>query len=207
MKFANVEEGYITGLVTREEGRRLALLASLVPAGQCIVELGSHGGSSTCWLGMGVHKGKNHAPIYAVDLWDLPIGERRDIHGEPAVFRRFLAQIDYCASGRFLTAEDIHPVRGESTEVARDWSIPVGLLHVDALHTYAAVKADLDAWLPHVAPGGRVVMHDYYDRRFGVKRAGDELVASPQWILAGKGYYRSEWNPRRRGQLIVRRKP
>jgi len=32
---------------------------------------------------------------------------------------------------------------------------------VDASHSYEAVRADLDAWLPHVVPHGIVAFHDY----------------------------------------------
>lgn len=203
MKFTNVEEGYIVGLVTRGEGRRLARLAGRVRHGECIVEIGSQGGSSTSWLAMGVHKAGNHAPVFAVDLWDSPQGDRREMHAEPAVFRRFQAQIDYCASAGFLTAEDVQSIRGASLDVAARWDYPIGLLHIDALHTYEACSADIKAWTPHVALGGVVVIHDYFDKRFGVRRASDELAVSAGWEVVGR--YKSEWNRARRGQIILRR--
>jgi hypothetical protein len=51
---------------------------------------------------------------------------------------------------------------------------------IDADHSYLAVVADIDAWLPKVRPGGILSGHDYnntakYGNRFkGVDRAVDE---------------------------------
>ncbi len=205
LKWGNVEIGYVSGLVSTDEGLLLAELASRVPADQAIVEIGSQGGTSTSWLGMGVHKGGNHAPIYAIDLWDDPdLLGRQPKHADAAVLARFMAQIEYCASAGFLTSADVIPVKGESIAEAAKWSGPIGLLHVDALHTYAACAADIDAWAPFVVPGGYIVVHDYHDRRFGVRKAvterltraqGWEFVEAPRWSR----------RPRRRGQFVARK--
>jgi hypothetical protein len=54
------------------------------------------------------------------------------------------------------------------------------LLFVDGLHTYEAVKADIDDWVPRVIPGGVIVFDDYFPLgdHPGVKQAVDELVGS-----------------------------
>lgn len=205
LKWGNVEVGYIIGLVGQGEGMRLASLAADVPPDQAIVEIGSQGGSSVCWLAMGVHKGGKHAQIYAVDLWDNPeLLGREPRHADVAVYERFHAQLAYCASAGFLMLEDVHPIKEESTALAAGWGEPVGLLHVDALHTYEACIADLRAWCPHVAVGGIVVVHDYFDPRYGVRRAVDEyLTPGNGWEIIGK--HRWKWRPRWRGQVIARR--
>lgn len=206
LKWGNVEMGYVSGLVSTDEGLLLAELASRVPADQAIVEIGSQGGTSTSWLGMGSHKGGKHAPIYAIDLWDdSELLGRQPKHAEIAVLERFQAQIEYCASAGFLTRADIIPVKGESTAEAARWDgTPIGLLHVDALHTYEACAADIDAWAPFVASGGWIIVHDYHDPRFGVKRAVDErltrargweFVEAPRWTR----------RPQRRGQYVARK--
>ena len=48
-----------------------------------------------------------------------------------------------------------------SADVGREWTDHINLLIIDGDHSYAGVKADLEAWLPHIAPGGYVFMHDY----------------------------------------------
>lgn len=205
MKFGDWEEGYIVGAVTRLEGHRLARLAGQVPDGQVIVELGSHGGSSTSWLAIGVAKANRSTRIFAVDPWDLDAGDRLAQHAESAVRRRFDAQLEFLASAGYIDPDVVHPIRGHSVDVADGWPHPVGLLHVDALHTYDAVTADLAAWCPHVAPGGVVVMHDWSNKRMGVRRAAADLAATPGWELLGT--YRGDRRKGKHGQAILRRVP
>lgn len=195
------EEGYIAGAVTLEEGRRLARLAGKVPADQAIVELGSHGGSSTSWLAMGSHKGHG-AHIWAVDPWTAEPGERLDQHAHPAVRRRFDAQLEFMASAGYIDAEAVHPIQGYSTEVAQGWDRPVGLLHVDALHTYDAVVADVAAWVPHLVSGAVVVFHDSADPRLGVRAAAVEAIRRHGWHLIGD--HPGTRRKHRHGQLVVK---
>jgi predicted O-methyltransferase YrrM len=57
-------------------------------------------------------------------------------------------------------------------EAARWWTEPIDFLYIDADHTYAAVLADLDAWVPHVKPGGLIAGDDYGNVAFpGVRMA------------------------------------
>ena len=68
-------------------------------------------------------------------------------------------------------------LRGLSIEMAAE--VPDGslsLAYLDAGHGYSAVKADLLAWWPKVAPGGILAGHDYLGYH-GVRRAADEFAA------------------------------
>lgn len=201
MKFSMWEQGYIAGAVTLGEGKRLARLAGAVPEDLAIVELGSHGGSSTSWLALGAHKGHG-AHIYAVDPWTAEAGERLDQHAHPAVRRRFDAQIEFMASAGYIDPSKVHAVEGYSTEVSEGWSLPVGLLHVDALHTYEAVVADIDAWAPHLASGAVVVFHDSNHPKFGVRQAATETITARGWTLLGD--HPGGRQKRRHGQMIFR---
>ena len=59
-------------------------------------------------------------------------------------------------------------------------------LYLDATHTYAEAKADLEAWYPKVRIGGLVSGHDYQFQLqeigqgyvFGVRDAVDEFAAA-----------------------------
>ncbi len=59
-------------------------------------------------------------------------------------------------------------------EAATTWSELIDYLYVDADHSYEGVRADLEAWVPHVRPGGLILGDDYGNRSFpGVKQAWD----------------------------------
>jgi cephalosporin hydroxylase len=47
-------------------------------------------------------------------------------------------------------------------QAARRWDrgTSIGLLHVDADHSYEGVRADFEHWAPHVVRGGLVVFDD-----------------------------------------------
>lgn len=64
-------------------------------------------------------------------------------------------------------------------QAARTWREPIDYLYIDADHSEAAVLADLEAWVPHVRPGGLIAGDDYGNRSFpGVKRAWDAFEAA-----------------------------
>lgn len=55
----------------------------------------------------------------------------------------------------------------------------IDVLHIDGLHTEAAVRHDLDSWLPKVRPGGILLLHDVdvRSKEFGAWKVWDELKA------------------------------
>lgn len=48
-------------------------------------------------------------------------------------------------------------------------------IFIDACHHYAEVKADIQAWLPMLKPGGIIAGHDYWPAHTGVMDAVNEL--------------------------------
>lgn len=175
----------IHGLISNELGAELRRLASEVPAGCSIVELGSYTGKSTSFLAAGAQPG---VPLYAVDLWD----DARNIHGRhgynrPEVRERFEAQL--IAAGLH---DRVIAVQADTTEAAGDYAgPPVGLLYVDADHTDEGVTGDILAWRQHLAPRATVAFDDYgTPRNPGVKVAVDAFAAGLSWsgfeVLAGQ---------------------
>src|SRR3954462_10887278 len=51
---------------------------------------------------------------------------------------------------------------GRSVPVARYWQTPLALLFIDGGHGDDVVRADEAAWIPHVADGGLVAIHDVF---------------------------------------------
>jgi MMP 1-O-methyltransferase len=55
-------------------------------------------------------------------------------------------------------------VVGESVTVARSWGRPLGLLFIDGGHAEDVALADYTAWVPLVADGGLLAIHDVFER-------------------------------------------
>ena len=114
---------------------------------------------------------------------DPHTGDRQQLEGlatdQLATFELFR---QHCQAAGVWSSVEAHVAA--SLDVAAGWSEPVDLLYVDGWHSYDAVTADGDAWLPHLSPRGVVVFDDYnaYDE---VRRAVDELASRRAFRLWG----------------------
>lgn len=68
----------------------------------------------------------------------------------------------------------------DSVAAARGWArrndTAIRLLLIDGDHSYAGCRADLEAWLPFLAPGGMVAVHDYCSEHSGIVPAVYDAV-------------------------------
>jgi hypothetical protein len=57
-------------------------------------------------------------------------------------------------------------------------------VHLDARHDYASVKADIEAWLPKVKPGGWLSGDDYVEEKWPevVKAVNETLPRAKLWV-------------------------
>ena len=157
--------------------QRLVRLASMF--GFCsVVEVGSWVGRTA--LAMLKTEGV-HARIYCVDTFQGTKNDKTGViaevvqrnRGQDEVFRTFCHNI-----GNHLHT-NITPCVGPSQLWAEVWRGEVDMVFIDADHSAAAVKADIQAWMRHVRPGGIICGHDYNVDGFpGVKQAVDELLGS-----------------------------
>lgn len=53
-------------------------------------------------------------------------------------------------------------VVGDSSTVARHWATPLGLCFIDGGHGREPAHRDYDGWVPHVAVGGLLAIHDVF---------------------------------------------
>jgi hypothetical protein len=172
----------LDGLISESVGLRLAELAAAVPSDQVIVEIGSYRGKSTCYLAAGARSGRG-APVVAIDPWDSPGNAGGRFHFDaPATRLAFARQV--AVAGLSL---HVLPLRAFSRAIAAAWMRPVGLLYVDGSHTEADVRADWQAWEPHLARPAVVAFDDYRtERNPGVAAVVDQLrrTLDARWELA-----------------------
>lgn len=155
-----------THLTARERLLLLDLSRNLSGDDPVIVEIGSYLGASTCFLATGARL--RDAKVYPVDTWtNIGMSE-----GSRDTYEEFLSNIAPLKNW-------ILPLRGSSTELARQFDKGIDLLFVDGDHSYDGARADLEAWLPKVKDGGIVAFHDY-SWAVGVRRAVRELVVPLQ---------------------------
>lgn len=161
-----------TVLMRDEEIALLLDAADQAPAGH-VVEIGRFAGGSTMLLASAA-RSRGLAPVWSVDRAPLAI----------ASYVARLNRLDTCI--RWIDADS---AGAASAWGAMQQAPGIGLLLIDGDHTYDGVCRDLDAWLPFVIPGGRVLLHDAGMPDMGVSRAAHHHLQSRSdyqtWRRAG----------------------
>ena len=168
----------VDGWLSRNEESALFRFAGAVPGDQCIVELCSWFGRSAILLGGGSTKGRG-AAVFAVDLF-CAAGCAKNLLEERAgdaandFLRKFLDNMHAAGLEQNVTA-----IRSATAELGAKWAgPPVGLLFIDADHSYEGVRADWENWKDRLAPSGKVGFHDFENPAYeGVTRFVNELLA------------------------------
>lgn len=151
------------GWLNHRQGDCLYEAALAAPAGP-IVEVGSYCGKSTVYLGAAAQERGFH--VFAVDhhLGSIEMQPDRENHDLTVVdpytnrhdtlmhFRHTIFEAELIAT--------VIPVAAPSLTVANYWNSMIGMVFIDADHSYPGVKADYKAWAPHVVIGGFVAFHD-----------------------------------------------
>jgi len=152
----------VHGEIVPEEGLLLADLAAKVSTDRTIIEIGAFKGKSTCYLAAGALAGGG-AIVYSIDLWERAPWPQ---YADPAVHRAWEDNIG-CLG---LVGQAI-AICASSKEAAQLVGNNVGLLWVDADHTYQGARNDMELWSPKVALDGVMVFHDAATEDWGVARA------------------------------------
>jgi glycosyltransferase involved in cell wall biosynthesis len=147
----------------------LWLIWALKP--RTVVELGVHTGNSYCAFLQAVHTLGLDTRCFGVDHWR---GDPHAGHYDDEVYHQLRAYHDPLY-GTFSTL--LRSSFEEAVQYFSDGS--VDLLHIDGFHTYEAVSADFQAWLPKVSSRGIALFHDtnVRERGFGIWKFWEELTS------------------------------
>jgi len=156
----------ISGWMSEGELTYLATLASRIPEGGSICEVGSYKGRSTVAMAA-----NTDATVWCVDTWDQTAGGTGPIDEGGWCFDQW--------SENTKEFWKVVPINRCSLYAARECERDrrgFDLIFIDADHNVASVKADIAAWRPLLKPGGILCGHDYTSIWPGVIEAVDALV-------------------------------
>lgn len=154
------------GFMPPDEGEALYDAARAVPAGGLILEVGTYCGKSTLYLAAAAREAG--ARVVTVDHhrgsdenqsgWE---------HHDPTVVDSRTGRMDTLPFLRRnleeAGVEDVVTlVIGRTEEVGGWWTTSVALLFIDGGHAEYQARADYEAWVGHVAPGGALLIHDVF---------------------------------------------
>jgi predicted O-methyltransferase YrrM len=166
----------IYGFLSPDEAQLLYKLASEVPAGGTVVEIGSFQGKSTVALGLGAKRAG--AWVWAVDPHDdYQVNETTHygMENHAALLKNLV---------EFGVADTVHVVALPSVDVINRWTgySRIDLLWIDGCHDYLAVQTDL-AWSNWMSPDGKIALHDSSGHYPDVTRALNEFLADGKWHI------------------------
>lgn len=145
-------------------------VAASIPSDQAIVELGVYQGGSLQHLDAGARDG-HQAQVFGIDAWGLARSYTKNhLRKAYGIQNRALAA---------AAAPNATLIRADTKGAAHAYGgPPIGLLVIDADHSYTNARADFHAWQHHLIPHAHVFWDDYWKGRFdGVIQCVDELVA------------------------------
>ena len=131
-----------------------------------VLEIGSYCGKSTIYLAAGAR-----ASAQVTVTIDHHRGSEEHQPGweyhDPALVDPGAGRIDTLPElRRTLTAagleDDVIVVVGRSAAVAALWRTPLGMVFIDGGHTDEAAKTDYESWMPFIAEGGALAIHDVF---------------------------------------------
>ena len=181
---------FVDGWLTRDEAATLHRLASKSPGP--IVEIGSWQGRSTAALALGSMAGTQQ-PVFAIDSFvGVPPLDRPTAGGQRPGWESSSPELLRANLDRVGINGLVQIIAKPSLEAAEE--IPeCAVLFIDGNHEYVAIKQDLEVYLPKVALGGFVAIHDCASSDPEVVQAVDELLTA----------HSESWRPRWRADTMM----
>lgn len=147
------------------------------------VELGAHAGHSFFTACQHYRSHGDYGEAVAIDLWE---GDCQAGFSGERVFQEFRAMLTrrYATCGRYI--------RGRFAEAVVVFeSHSIDLLHIDGLHTYAAVREDYEMWRPKLTDDGVILFHGTAEQQsdFGAWQFFDEVRSqATEWFSFRHGH-------------------
>ena len=138
-----------------------------------VVELGTHYGESYFSFCQAIQQQEISCRAFAVDTWK---GDSQTGLYSSAVF----AEVSAHNAEHYGSFSTLLPMSfDEALSCTHFADGTIDLLHLDGCHTYDAIKHDFEGWLPKVAAGGIILIHDISVQRdnFGAPRFWEEVSA------------------------------
>lgn len=154
------------GFLSDKEALRLYEIAREVSKMVPCLEIGSYCGKSAAFMGLGCKE--NGSILFSIDHHR---GSEEQQPGEayfdPDLFDQKTGGIDTLGFFRKVIADlsledTVVPVVARSEVAARLWATPLGMVFIDGGHTFETVFKDYNCWIPHLVPGGYLVIHDIF---------------------------------------------
>lgn len=117
-------------------------LTAILPEGARVINIGAFSGSSSVAILRGARDIKDF------HLWSIDI-------------MPCLGEWEYAKACGLADPDRFMQILGDSKVVGKRWLTKVHLVFIDGDHSYEGCKGDIEAWEPHVAEGGYLVLHDY----------------------------------------------
>lgn len=156
----------VKGFMDPDEGEALHDAASSVGRMAPCLEVGSYCGKSTVYLGTACRA--QGSVLYAVDHHR---GSEEHQPGEeyhdPELYDEAEGLVDsFREFRRTLRAAALEnhviPIVAPSAVAAKGWETKLGLIFIDGGHSLEAALTDYRCWVPHLAPGGILAIHDIF---------------------------------------------
>lgn len=153
--------GAIQGWLTPQCAGTLYRLVCFKAPTPTVVELGAWKGRSSACIGYALRdRGGGH--LVSVDTWrgtddESQHGTLLAGYGEDQLYREYLDNVS-----REGLSDLVEPWRMTTEAAADRWDhgTTIGLLYIDAGHSYADVRRDFERWSPFVVDGGLIVFDD-----------------------------------------------
>lgn len=136
-----------------------------------LIEIGAWVGIST------IEFAKHFESVIAIDPWQNNVGDITDNYDMGQAYEEYKKRI----SG----FKNIKTVREFSYNIVNKIdNSTIDIVYIDGLHTYEAVKKDMELFMPKIKNGGFISGHDYCSKFPGVINAVNERFIKPDRIFA-----------------------